>query len=192
MNSLLANTVSKLLPGNWTVEENEHNPENCSLVRHDGLILGTLKDWNKKGADHVFPRYPGMDSKGNISPHFSRVDVRELGETSPSINVSYSKNPTLIARDIENRLLPDASRIYTKILLRAEEIREKNKIKDSGFQEISDFLQIPINQEQIYFRKNQTSTSIKTSNGKDFKMEISGLSPELVKEIALLIKEKTI
>lgn len=101
----LAAAIAAELPGQWAIEPNSDEYANCNfyLVRADGMkLMVAAPSYSHKNKFHIFLSPPRDDGQ------WIGVYVNGTKLECPSINVSETKSPVQIARDIERRLLPDA------------------------------------------------------------------------------------
>lgn len=96
----LCQAIAEALGPEWSVRTPEEDQHWCSdLVRADGMVLCC-----RKARDRVEVIVDGMESiteEGRI--------IFRYHHGPPSITVSATRDPKAIARDIRNRLLPEAT-----------------------------------------------------------------------------------
>jgi hypothetical protein len=108
--------VSSLLDGDWFWKANPEGWATGGYItdRLSGMVLYAHLSHGAGGKDqfHIYSQAP-KDSRGQI-PY-------EVSKSLPSINVSVTKMPSAIAKDIERRLLTAWVPLYTRAIARIDE-----------------------------------------------------------------------
>jgi hypothetical protein len=119
--------------GNWSYEPNINGKETCYLVgRGDAKIWVKLDQWKKPNRIVLSSSYPNYH--GQIScKHFD-------------ITVAANKEPTKIARDIENRLLPEYLPELERVLERIKKTKEYEENKANQIKMIADHFGLEVHE----------------------------------------------
>lgn len=158
--------------------------------------------WNKRAYLKKAQQKIGISRNGgyqntdklHIFVDFPRTEKREMvhyGE-SPSINVSETKTPEQIARDIERRLLPAYLPELEKALAQVEQINSRDQKRQANTQKMADYFGVaPQNdrEQTIYVYDKIKGLGYKIAATEDtvkFELEIS---PEMAIKIFDLLKE---
>lgn len=112
--------VGEALDGNWSVGFLASR-EDAALLREDGLQLVVLESWDT----------PEGKITVRLSVGGNEWDHIRYGEAVPSINVSPTRKPEVLARDIERRLIPDAEEFRQVILERVARWDEYHRKVDA-------------------------------------------------------------
>lgn len=113
--------VGEALDGNWAVGYLEGREDAAVLLREDGFQIVVQESWDT----------PQGKVSIRLSMNGGEWDHKRYDETIPSINVSPSRKPEVLARDIERRLIPDAEEFREVILERAARADEHQRKVDA-------------------------------------------------------------
>lgn len=107
--------IGRNLPGEWSALGGDVDVFMHSITRtSDGLTLGLRKNmYGNDGKTHIFYcRKPDKDGETHT------LWEKDAGGriSDPSINVSNTKSPSEVAKDIARRLLPEAERVHGLVL----------------------------------------------------------------------------
>src|SRR5258708_33417287 len=121
----LAQEIVQALGPDWKLstrfdaeDSQDRRPWRSRIEGPDSQALFLSNTWGPKGMLHV----SGWAPDG--IPHETPV----RGGALPSINVSLTKTPTQIAKDITRRLLPDYQALLTKVI---EQHRQDTEYKNA-------------------------------------------------------------
>lgn len=119
-----------MTPGKWKVAKQKKRPANMSqandypiLEGPDELKIALHVEWRDKTRISVSGVYPTeVDTRGRMQ-HYGN-DAKKYDESWPSISVSGMRTAEAIARDIQNRLLPDVENLLARAKQRRTAHRE--------------------------------------------------------------------
>lgn len=159
----------------------------------DGRCLDFMRNCynNKIGISGVY----GLDAYGRYAGPINFGSIKYNQKRPDSIGVSVTKSAEKIADDIKRRLLPTYSELYYKIAERIAKDKEKSNTVNQRITEIADL----IDSDDIQGKSNYTKTvyfssksihrgEIRTSNGEDYAIEITGVPHVITLAIAQLLK----
>ncbi len=155
--------------------------------------------WNKYAyltKEHRNIRISNIDKKKlHISGDFPKTEKGQYVhyDQSPSINISDSKTPKQIARDIDKRLLPIYLPKLEKAINQINQINIYDQKRKANIQKMADYFQVEFQEDKepsilVYDKINGLGSRIQL-NGEDrikFKLEVT---PEMAIKVFDLLKK---
>lgn len=130
----IATGLATHLPGYVVEPKGEDHAWYVRLKRaSDGAELSISKN-SKPGMLHVSGRYPSDGTRGMAPRDWGAVAYNETG---PDINVTASRSPDAIAKDIARRFLSEYERIYAACLVKQEERNASRSDQRNAVQQVA-------------------------------------------------------
>jgi hypothetical protein len=159
--------------GNWSYEPSTNGKETCYLIgRGDAKIWVKLNQWIKPNRIVLSSFYPNY--RGQVSyKHFE-------------ITVSANKEPAKIARDIENRLLPDYLPELERVIERIKRTKEYEENKANQIKMIADHFGLEVHENGNIYPRWDSIRSIKSYSEDKVQFEIECSAELAIKMLDLL------
>jgi hypothetical protein len=136
----LVEGVAEALPGEWDLDPHSADWNWGGILRETatGAVLNfstsSYRDASKMTVRGVLP----SDARGE------QAHVLPYGQQAPSINVSASKTPAQVARDVEQRLMPRYLPLLERALAQVSQANAHYGKSEGGAQQIARLLQVEI------------------------------------------------
>ena len=196
----IAQNLCTLTDGNWKPVVDQHGNTSIDETRSGLSLWFRVGGYGNEGMITVSYSRP-RDSKGSYVEVYHPMSGGKIAD--PSIHVSASKTPEVVAKDIVRRMLDASKNVHVLVLERIESNAEYHTKKNMLTKEIADICHATVKADHLHasevsinpyesitpradFRCGYGSITV-SSDSAEFKL--SSVPAELAKKLAAVIHE---